>query len=46
LIVSLLRHFGVPGVFAEITACMLVVMVAIGGFWSKSNGVQLGELSH
>ncbi|MCO5400346.1 MFS transporter [Ralstonia soli] len=46
LIAFLLRHFGVPGVFAGITACMLVVMLAIGGFGPKSNGVRLEELSH
>ncbi len=46
LIAFLLRNFGVPGVFAGITACMLVVMLAIGGFGPKSNGVRLEELSH
>lgn len=46
LIAFLLRHFGVPGVFAGITVCMLVVMLAIGGFGPKSNGLRLEDLSH
>jgi putative MFS transporter len=46
LIAFLLRHLGVPGVFAGITVCMLVVMLAIGGFGPKSNGLRLEELSH
>ncbi|WP_019936589.1 MFS transporter [Bordetella sp. FB-8] len=45
LIAFLLRHFGVPGVFAGITVCMLVVMLAIGGFGPRSNGLRLEELS-
>ncbi|AXV81557.1 MFS transporter [Ralstonia solanacearum] len=45
-IASLLRNFGVAGVFAGITACMLVVMISIGGFEPKSNGIRLEDLSH
>lgn len=45
LIAFLLRHYGVPGVFAGITVCMLVVMLAIGAFGPRSNGIRLDELS-
>jgi putative MFS transporter len=46
LIAFLLRDFGVVGVFAGITACMLVVVVAIGVFGPKTNGLRLEELAH
>jgi putative MFS transporter len=46
LIAFLLRRFGVAGVFAGITVCMLVVMVSIGGFGPKTNGLRLEELNH
>ncbi|MCA8102646.1 MFS transporter [Burkholderia contaminans] len=46
LIAFLLRDFGVPGVFAGITACMLTVAVAIGLFGPKTNGLRLEELNH
>jgi MFS transporter, putative metabolite:H+ symporter len=45
-IAHLLREFGVVGVFAGITACMVVVMISIGGFGPKTNGVRLEELGH
>jgi putative MFS transporter len=45
IIASLLRHFGVPGVFAGITVFMVAVMVAIGVFGPKTNGVRLEELN-
>ncbi|QCP53554.1 MFS transporter [Trinickia violacea] len=44
VIASLLRDFGVTGVFTGITVCMLAVVVAIGGFGPKTNGVRLEEL--
>lgn len=46
LIAFLLRDFGVPGVFAGITACMLMVAVSIGLFGPKTNGLRLEELNH
>lgn len=46
LIAYLLRDFGVVGVFAGITACMLVVVISIGVFGPKTNGLTLEELSH
>lgn len=46
LIAFLLRDFGVPGVFAGITACMLAVAVSIGLFGPKTNGLRLEELNH
>jgi putative MFS transporter len=46
LIAALLRDFGVPGVFTGITVCMLVVMISIGAFGPKTNGIRLEALSH
>ena len=40
LIAFLLRDFGVVGVFAGITVSMLVVVVAIGVFGPKTNGLR------
>ncbi|QGZ59345.1 MFS transporter [Paraburkholderia acidiphila] len=45
IIAALLRDFGVSGVFAGITVCMLAVMISIGGFGPRTNGVRLEELS-
>jgi MFS transporter, putative metabolite:H+ symporter len=46
IIASLLKDFGVPGVFAGITACMLAVALTIGLFGPKTNGLRLEELNH
>jgi putative MFS transporter len=46
LIAFLLRDYGVVGVFAGITACMAVVMLSIGVFGPKTNGLRLEEISH
>ena len=46
LIAFLLRDFGVVGVFAGITGCMLAVVISIGLFGPKTNGVRLEDLSH
>jgi putative MFS transporter len=46
LIAFLLRDYGVNGVFAMIVGCMVVVMIAIGGFGPTTNGKSLEELSH
>jgi len=44
IIAALLRHFGVHGVFAGITVCMLGVMLSIGMFGPRTNGKRLEEL--
>jgi MFS transporter, putative metabolite:H+ symporter len=46
IIAALLRDFGVIGVFTGITACMLVVVFAIGIFGPRTNGKRLEELCH
>jgi putative MFS transporter len=46
LIAFLLRDFGVAGVFTGITVCMLAVVISIGVFGPKTNGLTLEELSH
>jgi MFS transporter, putative metabolite:H+ symporter len=46
LIAYLLRDFGVVGVFAGITGCMLMVVIAIGVFGPRTNGMRLEDLSH
>ena len=45
LIAFMLRDFGVNGVFAMIVGCMLVVMIAIGGFGPDTNRKSLEEIS-
>lgn len=46
VIAFLLRNFGVTGVFAGITMTMLVVVVSIGIFGPKTNGLRLEEINH
>jgi putative MFS transporter len=46
IIAFLLREFGVAGVFAGITACMAVVMISIGAFGPKTNGLRLEDINH
>ena len=46
LIAFLLRDFGVVGVFTGITVCMLAVVISIGLFGPKTNGLTLEELLH
>ena len=46
LIAALLRDFGVPAGFTGITVCMVIVMISIGAFGPKTNGVRLEVLSH
>jgi putative MFS transporter len=45
VIAFLLRDFGVSGVFAGITVCMIVVMISIGAFGPKTNGLRLEEIN-
>ncbi len=45
IIASLLKDFGVPGVFTGITAFMLLVAMVIGVFGPRTNGVRLEELN-
>jgi putative MFS transporter len=46
IIAFLPRDFGVAGVFLGITACILVVALAVGVFGPKINGLRLEEISH
>ncbi|WP_118183599.1 MFS transporter [Paraburkholderia phosphatilytica] len=45
IIASLLRDFGVSGVFGGISACMAIVVLSIGGFGPRTNGLKLEELN-
>jgi len=45
IIAALLRDFGVAGVFTGITVAMVVVMVSIGVFGPRTNGLRLEELN-
>ncbi|PUA19117.1 MFS transporter [Glaciimonas sp. PCH181] len=45
IIAFFLRDFGVVGVFAAISAAMLICMAVIGIFGSKTNGRRLEEIS-
>jgi putative MFS transporter len=46
VIAHLLRDFGVNGVFAAISGCMVIVMIAIGLFGPATNSKSLEEISH
>ncbi|MCY1266546.1 Inner membrane metabolite transport protein YdjE [compost metagenome] len=46
IIAALLRDFGVAGVFGGITIAMVVVMISIGVFGPRTNGLRLEELNH
>lgn len=46
VIAWLLRNYGVAGVFAGITVCMLIVALSIGIWGPRTNGIRLDELSH
>jgi len=46
IIAALLRDCGVAGVFTGITMAMVVVMVSIGLFGPRTNGLRLEELNH
>ena len=45
-IAFLLRDFGVVGVFLGVTICMLAVVLAVGVFGPRTNGLRLEEISH
>jgi MFS transporter, putative metabolite:H+ symporter len=45
VIAWLLRGFGVHGVFAGITVCMVAVAISIGAFGPRTNGIALEDLS-
>ena len=45
IIAFLLRDFGVVGVFAGISACMLTIILIIGVFGPKTTGMRLEEIS-
>ncbi|NIF87471.1 MFS transporter [Burkholderia sp. Cy-637] len=44
-VAALLKHYGVPTVFVLISSAMLVIVVAVGAFGPRSNGIRLEELS-
>ncbi|MFM0294495.1 MULTISPECIES: MFS transporter [Paraburkholderia] len=46
IIAFLLRDFGVAGVFTGITVCMAAVMISIGAFGPRTNGLRLEEINH
>jgi putative MFS transporter len=46
LIAFFLKDFGIVGVFAAITTCYLIVVIAIGGWGPKTTGKRLDEISH
>jgi len=46
LIAFFLKDFGVVGVFAAITTCYLIVVIAIGGWGPRTTGKRLDEISH
>jgi putative MFS transporter len=44
-VAALLKHSGVPAVFVLISSAMLVIVVMVGLFGPRTNGVRLEELS-
>jgi len=46
LIAFFLKDFGVVGVFAAITTCYLIVVIAIGGWGPRTIGKRLDEIAH
>ena len=44
-VAALLKHFGVPAVFALISSAMFVIVVMVGAFGPRTNGIRLEELS-
>ncbi|PLZ02138.1 MFS transporter [Burkholderia sp. WAC0059] len=44
-VAALLKHSGVPAVFALISSAMLVIVIMVGLLGPKTNGVRLEELS-
>jgi putative MFS transporter len=46
IIAFFLQNFGSAGVFGFISAAMLVVVIAIGGFGPRTRGLSLEEISH
>jgi putative MFS transporter len=46
IIAFFLQNFGSGGVFGFISAAMLVVVIAIGGFGPRTRGLSLEEISH
>jgi MFS transporter, putative metabolite:H+ symporter len=41
-----LRHFGVPGVFVFVAACMVVVIVSVAGLGPRTNNLELEAIAH
>jgi MFS transporter, putative metabolite:H+ symporter len=46
IIAFFLQNYGSAGVFGFISAAMLVVVIAIGGFGPRTRGLSLEEISH
>jgi putative MFS transporter len=44
-VAALLKLSGVPAVFALISSAMFVIVVMVGFFGPKTNGIRLEELS-
>ncbi|WP_133646855.1 MFS transporter [Paraburkholderia flava] len=44
-VAALLKHFGVPAVFVLISSAMFVIVVMVGAFGPRTNGIRLEELS-
>lgn len=44
-VAALLKHYGVPAVFVLISSAMFVIVVAVGLWGPRTNGVRLEELS-
>jgi MFS transporter, putative metabolite:H+ symporter len=46
MVAFFLRHFGVPGVFMFVAACMVVVIVSVAAMGPRTKGLELEAIAH
>jgi MFS transporter, putative metabolite:H+ symporter len=46
MVAFFLRHFGVPGVFAFVASCMLVVILSVAALGPRTNNLELEAIAH
>jgi putative MFS transporter len=46
MVAFFLRHFGVPGVFVFVAACMVVVIVSVAAMGPRTKGLELEAIAH
>jgi MFS transporter, putative metabolite:H+ symporter len=46
MVAFFLRHFGVPGVFVFVAACMMMVIVSVAAMGPRTKGLELEAIAH